>query len=188
MPLAASPDLTITVNNTPSPDPITTINTSPTITVNTDPTITVYTDPTINTSLATSPDPTITINNTSHATFQTLQSPSITPPPYPHHGQKSPLIAVLSVPARFTIIDTVLVNEAEEDLAIVADSEARIMLLYSTRNEASYIMRSAEGLGLTGKNYVWIVTQSVVGSTNFAPNDFPVGMLGEWVGGFCVFC
>ncbi|XP_071522705.1 glutamate receptor ionotropic, NMDA 2B-like [Panulirus ornatus] len=85
----------------------------------------------------------------------------------------------LSKPSiKFTIIDTVLINQAEEDLAIVADSEARIMLLYSTKEEARYIMRSAEGLGLTGKNYVWIVTQSVVGPTDFAPNDFPIGMLG----------
>nr|XP_053630447.1 glutamate receptor ionotropic, NMDA 2B-like [Cherax quadricarinatus] len=80
---------------------------------------------------------------------------------------------------KFTIIDTVLINEAEEDLAVVADSEARIMLLYSTKEEARYIMRSAEGLGLTGKNYVWIVTQSVVGPTDTGPNEFPVGMLGK---------
>nr|APF30038.1 ionotropic glutamate receptor NMDA 2A [Homarus americanus] len=79
---------------------------------------------------------------------------------------------------KFTVIDTVLINEPEEDLAIVADSEARIMLLYSTKEEARFIMRSAEVLGLTGKNYVWIVTQSVVGPTDGGPNEFPVGMLG----------
>ncbi|XP_042887284.1 glutamate receptor ionotropic, NMDA 2B-like isoform X3 [Penaeus japonicus] len=79
---------------------------------------------------------------------------------------------------KFTIIDTVLVNRAEDDLGVIADSEARIMLLYSTRIEAASIMRAAEGLGLTGKNYVWIVTQSVVGPDIHAPSAFPVGMLG----------
>ncbi|XP_050731798.1 glutamate receptor ionotropic, NMDA 2B-like [Eriocheir sinensis] len=79
---------------------------------------------------------------------------------------------------KFTIIDTVLLNQAEEDLAVVVDSEARIMLLYSTMEEAKHIMRSAEKLSLTGKNYVWIVTQSVVGPSEVAPSEFPVGMLG----------
>nr|XP_027233443.1 glutamate receptor ionotropic, NMDA 2B-like [Penaeus vannamei] len=78
---------------------------------------------------------------------------------------------------KFTIIDTVLVNRAEDDLGVIADSEARIMLLYSTRMEAASIMRAAERLGLTGKNYVWIVTQSVVGPDIHAPSAFPVGML-----------
>lgn len=40
-------------------------------------------------------------------------------------------------------------------------------------------MREAEPLGLTGKNYVWISTQSVIGSMDEdAPVEFPVGMLG----------
>ncbi|XP_076057094.1 glutamate ionotropic receptor NMDA type subunit 2 isoform X2 [Oratosquilla oratoria] len=79
---------------------------------------------------------------------------------------------------KFTIIDTVLVNKAEDDLIAVSNSEARIMLLYSTKAEAQSIMRAAKDLGLAGKDYVWIVTQSVVGAEDAAPNDFPVGMLG----------
>lgn len=75
-----------------------------------------------------------------------------------------------------------LLNQAEEDLAVVVDSEARIMLLYSTMEEAKHIMRSAEKLSLTGKNYVWIVTQSVVGPSEVAPGEFPVGMLGKFGG------
>ena len=31
----------------------------------------------------------------------------------------------------------------------------------------------------TGRNYVWIVTQSVQGNSQPAPEDFPIGMLGE---------
>ena len=37
----------------------------------------------------------------------------------------------------------------------------------------------ASSLGLTGKAYVWVVTQSVVGSNlDQAPEQFPMGMLG----------
>ncbi|XP_064096629.1 glutamate receptor ionotropic, NMDA 2B-like isoform X2 [Macrobrachium nipponense] len=81
---------------------------------------------------------------------------------------------------KFTIIDNVIINNAKEDLAVVADSEARIILLYSTNQEAKSIMRAAETMGLTGENYVWIVTQSVMGSLSGVNNnnDFPVGMLG----------
>ncbi|KFM57880.1 hypothetical protein X975_07745, partial [Stegodyphus mimosarum] len=46
----------------------------------------------------------------------------------------------------------------------LATSEARVFLLYCNRQEAMYIMRAANELDLTGKNYVWIVTQSVVGA------------------------
>ncbi len=39
--------------------------------------------------------------------------------------------------------------------------------------------REANKLGLTGKAYVWVVTQSVVASSlDPAPDEFPLGMLG----------
>lgn len=58
-------------------------------------------------------------------------------------------------------------------------SEARIILLYSTREEARSILKAAQQMGLTGEKYVWITTQSVIGSTKEAPAEFPVGMLGN---------
>lgn len=58
-------------------------------------------------------------------------------------------------------------------------SEARVMLLYATREEAADILSAAGDLHLTGENFVWIVTQSVLGSTQQQPNKFPVGMLGK---------
>jgi hypothetical protein len=39
-------------------------------------------------------------------------------------------------------------------------------------------MKVAERLGLTRKNYVWVVAQAVISSTLEAPDEFPVGMLG----------
>lgn len=40
-------------------------------------------------------------------------------------------------------------------------------------------MAAAETLKMTGKNYMWIVTQSVLGGgADYAPGEFPPGMLG----------
>ncbi|XP_076049036.1 glutamate receptor ionotropic, NMDA 2B-like [Oratosquilla oratoria] len=78
----------------------------------------------------------------------------------------------------FTVTKTILVNDPREDLAQLVSTDSRIFLLYSTRFEATSILREATLLGLTGSNYLWIVTQSVIQSDPDAPLDFPVGMLG----------
>lgn len=52
---------------------------------------------------------------------------------------------------RFTVIGTLAVVDPAKDLIELAQSEARIILLYSTREEATYIMREATKLGLTGQ-------------------------------------
>lgn len=72
-----------------------------------------------------------------------------------------------------------LVSSNASSLGDLIDSEARIILLYSTREEARSILKAAGQMGLTGEKYVWIVTQSVIGSTMEAPPEFPVGMLGK---------
>lgn len=77
-----------------------------------------------------------------------------------------------------TIVDTVVVKHAPVDIGMVARTEARVFLLYSTRKEAVRIFSEANALGLTGKSYVWIATQPVIGSSLDAPEEFPVGMLG----------
>ena len=81
-----------------------------------------------------------------------------------------------SAPKKF-IIDSLTVKEPE-DLKAVARTEARVFLLYSTQEEADHIMKMAKELGLTGKAYVWIVAQSVLGGNLDAPEGFPLGMLG----------
>ncbi|MPC60960.1 Glutamate receptor ionotropic, NMDA 2A [Portunus trituberculatus] len=101
---------------------------------------------------------------------------------------------ILELPAKrsgqeFTITNTVRVSDPEIDLRELVSSEARILFLYSTRQEAAAIMSSAQRLGLnghplvppapTGTNYLWIVTQSVIQSNADAPGEFPVGMLGK---------
>ncbi|XP_046449202.1 glutamate receptor ionotropic, NMDA 2B-like isoform X2 [Daphnia pulex] len=79
---------------------------------------------------------------------------------------------------KFKILGTVLVNNNASNLGSLLGTEARILLLYSTREEARSILKTAGQMGLTGDKYVWIVTQSVIGSTTESPPEFPVGMLG----------
>jgi hypothetical protein len=40
-------------------------------------------------------------------------------------------------------------------------------------------MAEAKNLGLTGKSYVWIATQAVIGANLDAPEEFPIGNIFE---------
>ena len=86
------------------------------------------------------------------------------------------------VKKRFKILATLLVGVSNtttfSQLEMMVGSEVRIVLLYSTREEARSILKAASQLRLTGEKYVWIATQSVIGSTKEAPAEFPAGMLG----------
>lgn len=54
------------------------------------------------------------------------------------------------------------------------------MLLYCTREEAIEILTAAKDYHITGENYVWVVTQSVIENPLQPSNQFPVGMLGKF--------
>ncbi|XP_045105631.1 glutamate receptor ionotropic, NMDA 2B-like isoform X2 [Portunus trituberculatus] len=77
---------------------------------------------------------------------------------------------------KFVIIDTIVIDDMRTSLIRLKNSEARIVLLYSTKEEAIGIMDHAKKLGLVDKDYMWIVTQSVVGDK--VTKELPVGMLG----------
>ncbi|XP_055384462.1 LOW QUALITY PROTEIN: glutamate receptor ionotropic, NMDA 2B-like [Condylostylus longicornis] len=77
---------------------------------------------------------------------------------------------------KFTILNSIVVTKPT-DLVELVNSEARVMLLYATHREAIDILRAAEDLKLTGENYVWVVTQSVIEKRD-AHSQFHVGMLG----------
>lgn len=79
---------------------------------------------------------------------------------------------------RFTILNSVLVTKYSDLQELIA-SESRVMLLYCTREEALRILQWARQLKITGENYVWVVTQSVMENLQ-APQLFPVGMLGKY--------
>jgi hypothetical protein len=48
-------------------------------------------------------------------------------------------------------------------------TESRIFLLYCTKKEAKLILEQSSLIGLTGKNYIWIATQAVIGK--YLKND-----------------
>ncbi|XP_076764022.1 glutamate ionotropic receptor NMDA type subunit 2 isoform X10 [Xylocopa sonorina] len=77
---------------------------------------------------------------------------------------------------KFTILNAILVTDPR-DLVELANSESRVVLLYSTREEAISILAAAHEYKITGENYVWVVTQSVIENLQ-TPSQFPVGMLG----------
>ena len=79
---------------------------------------------------------------------------------------------------KFTILSAILVTDTRDLLELV-NSESRVMLLYSTREEAITILGAAHDYKITGENYVWVVTQSVIENLQ-TPSQFPIGMLGEW--------
>ena len=64
----------------------------------------------------------------------------------------------------------------------IVSSEVRIILLYCTQEEAKLILANAAKKGLNTSNYLWIVTQSVVGDPSekmmALGESFPIGMLG----------
>lgn len=78
---------------------------------------------------------------------------------------------------KFTILNSITVTRPS-DLMELVNSESRVMLLYCTKGEAVDILAAAEEMKITGENYVWVVTQSVISENTQAPPQFPVGMLG----------
>ncbi|CAK9290348.1 unnamed protein product [Gordionus sp. m RMFG-2023] len=76
-------------------------------------------------------------------------------------------------------------NDLVTSLYPLTLTTARIFVLHSSRDEASKIFKIANDLKLTGKDYMWIVTQSVVGNTQeFMDFDkqqiYPVGIFGVY--------
>ena len=84
---------------------------------------------------------------------------------------------------QFTVQNVFKVSESSGwDLTELAHSEVRIILLYCTQLEASKIMVQAGKHGLTNINYLWLVTQSVVGDPDeirSTRNNLPTGMIGK---------
>lgn len=78
---------------------------------------------------------------------------------------------------KFTTLNEIIVKRAKVDLMQLVNSDARVMLLYCTKDEANEILAVANELHLTEENFVWVVTQSVI--ENAQPkSSFPPGMLG----------
>ena len=83
----------------------------------------------------------------------------------------------------FVVQGVFKVSEASGwDVSEVAATEVRILLLYCTQAESGLILGSAAAAGLTSPEYLWMVTQSVVGDPNdrsSSRKSLPVGMIGK---------
>ncbi|XP_074601075.1 glutamate receptor ionotropic, NMDA 2B-like isoform X2 [Brevipalpus obovatus] len=88
---------------------------------------------------------------------------------------------------KFTILDVITIRntslerrEVITGLEKLKNSEARIIILYSTKTEALDIFNASTQLGITGRDYMWIVARSIVGTEPWKTRnpEFPSGMLG----------
>ena len=84
---------------------------------------------------------------------------------------------------RFIIQEEFKLSEASQySVSEISKSEVRIILLYCTQAEAKLILTNGAKVGLNTSNYLWIVTQSVVGDTGEKmmglADSYHVGMLG----------
>jgi hypothetical protein len=75
-----------------------------------------------------------------------------------------------------------LTESKNYDVSETVSSEVRIILLYCTQGEAKLILANGAKAGLNTSNYLWIVTQSVVGDPSEKMmglgESFQIGMLG----------
>ncbi|XP_058261106.1 glutamate receptor ionotropic, NMDA 2A [Hemibagrus wyckioides] len=55
--------------------------------------------------------------------------------------------------------------------------QSPVILLYCSKDEATYIMEEARSLGLTGFGYIWIVPSLTTGNPDITPDEFPSGMI-----------
>lgn len=70
-------------------------------------------------------------------------------------------------------------QEFRKQLEPLAAGEARVLLLFASKDDSRELFAAASQLGMTGKNYVWVVTQSVIGAhPGIAPPEYPAGLLG----------
>lgn len=86
---------------------------------------------------------------------------------------------------RYSILDVLTIRntsdiEIRRQLSHLTTSESRVILLYAGRIDSRSILKAASSLGLTSASYMWIVTQSTVGTDldHIAPAEFHPGILG----------
>ncbi|XP_078319619.1 glutamate receptor ionotropic, NMDA 2B-like isoform X2 [Crassostrea virginica] len=76
--------------------------------------------------------------------------------------------------------DTVIKQKSREALIMDNKSQNRVFLIHASSREAKDIMEVAAELGLTGKEYIWIMTSFCIGFLRNpnAPRVYPIGSLG----------
>lgn len=89
---------------------------------------------------------------------------------------------------RYSILDILTIRntsniEIHRQLSGLTSSESRVILLYAGQEDSRSIFKIASSLGLTTASYMWIVTQSTVGTQldRVASNEFHPGILGIYL-------
>ncbi|KAK6170533.1 hypothetical protein SNE40_018907 [Patella caerulea] len=84
---------------------------------------------------------------------------------------------------RFKLLSKIIISDAtnttntREDLRKLFDTDTRIILLHSNSRGSKEIIDLAVELGLTGKEYMWIITSSAIArGRSYAYRGFPFGL------------
>ncbi|KAJ7992029.1 hypothetical protein DPEC_G00274340 [Dallia pectoralis] len=76
------------------------------------------------------------------------------------------------------IITLDAVEEDSKGQIMLKKVQSPVVLLYSSKDEAVFILEEARSLGLTGFGYIWIVSSLTSGNTDSGvPEEFPSGMV-----------
>ena len=90
---------------------------------------------------------------------------------------------------RFELLGVVQLDSTTNDqyirdkLNILVETDSRVFLLYSTRDDAKAIFKIAQEMNLTNTSFVWIVTQSIVSHSSISYSTYqhyPIGILGKF--------
>ncbi|XP_041364332.1 glutamate receptor ionotropic, NMDA 2B-like [Gigantopelta aegis] len=105
------------------------------------------------------------------------------------YGEKGYRSAVTDCRLNLNILDVVVLRNVSNkshltrDLLRLKEEDARVILLYCYDADSRPIVELATQLGMTGTEYIWILTMNSVPKNaegSVGPASFPVGFLGVW--------
>ncbi|NP_001191485.1 NR2 [Aplysia californica] len=79
------------------------------------------------------------------------------------------------------ILSTVHIKDLEdtrEELSALVGSDTRVFLLHCSFRASYEIIETAVELGLTGPDYIWILTRSSIPTGKYGVKSFPIGLMG----------
>ncbi|XP_062614657.1 glutamate receptor ionotropic, NMDA 2B-like isoform X1 [Saccostrea cucullata] len=90
------------------------------------------------------------------------------------------LLSSIVVNLRPSDNDTVIKTKSRQALLKENNPENRVFLIHVSSREAKDILEVAEELGLTGKEYIWIMSSFCLGNMDYSmpPRAYPLGSLG----------
>ncbi|CAG5135588.1 unnamed protein product, partial [Candidula unifasciata] len=80
----------------------------------------------------------------------------------------------------FKIVSTFHVRDSDDVGSVLGKalgSDTRVFLLHCSSRASFSIIEAAVKLGLSGKEYIWILTRSSIPTGKYGPESFPVGLM-----------